>query len=151
MTQAIERARSGKPGSRAVTASARVFNRKQSSPDGLFIDGQLDCAAVHHAKHVTVGKHARVQADIQANSVVISGQLIGNIYSTGKVSLDSYSRVTGNIVCAGIVIADGARFTGRIDMEKLTNVASMSDTLVTGETIRAQKIRPHIAKPGIYA
>jgi len=143
---ATGRARVGKSGNKAVSATPQVFNRKRSTRDGLFIDGHLHCAEVHHAKHVTVGRHARVRADIQADTVVVSGQLIGNIYSSGKVSLDSYSRVMGNIVCTGIVIADGARFTGRIDMEDLSDVTTLSNALATDNAVR-----PHIAKPGIYA
>jgi len=90
--------------------------RLRSSAEGLIIDGTLECALVHHQRHLTVSKNARVEADLQASTVVVFGHLIGDIVSEGKVLLANGSDVRGDISCAGLFIEEGAQFKGQIDM-----------------------------------
>ena len=111
----------------SVIASTLLLESKHSPADGLIIEGHLECAIAHHKKHLTVGKHARVKADIQASTVTVLGQLIGDIYSDGIVSLAKGADVKGNIFCAGLLIDEGARFIGKINMEELPNKALMSN------------------------
>ncbi len=49
-------------------------------------------------------------------TVVVFGQLIGNIFSEGKVLLARGSEVQGDICCSRLHIEDGARFMGRVAM-----------------------------------
>lgn len=105
----------------------------------------------HHEKLVTVGEYGQVKADLHASTVIVLGQLTGNIYSEGMVSLARGSDVTGNIFCACVVIEDGARFKGGIDMEVLPNVEVVPAESMEFEPLRRKKSRPNIAKPGLYA
>jgi cytoskeletal protein CcmA (bactofilin family) len=135
----------------SVTASARAFKRKLRAKEGLIIEGQLECTSAHHEKQLTVGEHARVKANIQANSVVVLGQLVGDIYSEGMVSLARGADVKGNIFCACISIEGGARFNGRIDVGELPDVAVVPQAPVPDEVGHTEKTHPHVARPGIYA
>jgi len=100
-----------------VIAATWLFKDKLSPAEGLKIDGYLECTLAHHREHLTVGKHARVEADLDAHTVVVFGQLIGNIHSDGTVLLAKGSDVKGNIHCACLYIEEGARFKGQIRME----------------------------------
>ena len=100
----------------SVMASTQLVGDKPSSMDGLTIDGFLECAIAHHETHVTISERARVVADIHAGTVVVFGQLIGDILSEGKVSLAEGSVVQGDISCSGLCIEDGAQFLGRVAM-----------------------------------
>ncbi len=84
--------------------------------EGLMIDGYLSCAMAHHETHVTISEHACVEADIHARTVDIFGQVIGDIFSAGRVSLANGSDVQGDICCSCLYIEDGARFKGRVAM-----------------------------------
>jgi cytoskeletal protein CcmA (bactofilin family) len=134
----------------SVTASARSFKGKPASREGLLIEGQLQCLIAHHEKQLTVGEHARVRADIQANTVIVLGQLVGDIYSGGRVSLASGSDVKGNIFCGCIVIENGARFKGKIDTEKLPEVVAMPKESMQDKTGSTGTTAPHVAKPGTH-
>lgn len=90
--------------------------RLQLSAEGLIINGSLECAMVHHQRHLTVSKNARVEADLHASTVVVFGHLIGDIVSEGKVLLAKGSHVQGDISCAGLFIEEGAQFKGQIAM-----------------------------------
>ena len=102
----------------SVIASTRLLKGKPSMAEALIIDGHLECTSAHHEKHLIVGKHGLVKADIHAGTVVVFGQLVGDIYSEDKVSLARGSDVKGNIFCANVIMETGARFTGRIDTSR---------------------------------
>lgn len=101
-----------------VIASTRIFKSRRLATEGLIIEGHLECTTAHHQKHLTVGEHSLVKADIHASTVTVLGQLIGDIYSEGVVSLAKGSDVKGDIFCAHLFIEEGARFEGNIEMGK---------------------------------
>ncbi len=100
----------------SVIGPTLVFKGELSADEDLVIEGVIEGTIAHHKKHLTIGKQGRVRADIHASSVIVEGQLVGDIYSEGVVSLAKGADVEGDIHCGRIVMEDGARFTGRIDM-----------------------------------
>ena len=101
----------------------------------MHIEGTI----AHHDKHLTVGKQGRVKADIHASSVIVLGQLIGDIHSEGTVSLAKTANVIGDIFCRRIVMEDGARFKGKIDMGEPAKVSAVVKEPVKAETVRTKK------------
>jgi len=63
---------------------------------------------------VVVGESANVEASIQAASMVISGEVRGDLSATSKITLQKTARVTGDLRTPGIVIEEGALLEGRI-------------------------------------
>ncbi len=100
----------------SVIGPTMVFKGELSADEDLIIEGQIEGTIAHHQKHLTVGKQGRVKADIHASSVIVLGQLVGDIHSNGIVTIAKGADVTGNIYCARIVMEDGAKFKGKIDM-----------------------------------
>jgi len=100
----------------SVIGPTLVIKGELSADEDLVIEGQIEGAIAHHKKNLTIGKEGRVKADIHASSVIVEGQLVGNIHSDGVVSLSRSASVKGDIHCGRIVMEDGARFTGRIQM-----------------------------------
>ena len=99
----------------SVIGPTLVFKGELEADEDLVIEGQVEGTIAHHKKRLTVGKLGRVKADIDASSVIVEGQLIGDIHGEEVVTLASGADVTGNIFCRRIVIEDGARFNGKID------------------------------------
>jgi len=100
----------------SVIGPTLVFKGELSADEDLVIEGQIEGTIAHHKKHLTIGKQGRVKADIHASSVIVEGRLVGDIFSEGVVSLADGADVEGDIVCGRIVMEDGARFRGRIEM-----------------------------------
>ncbi len=100
----------------SVIGPTLEFKGELQADEDLVIEGQVEGTIAHHRKRLTIGKQGRVRADIDANSVIVEGQLVGDIHGDEVVSLASGADVTGNIFCRRIVIEDGAQFNGRIDM-----------------------------------
>ncbi|MDA0993031.1 MAG: polymer-forming cytoskeletal protein [Proteobacteria bacterium] len=102
----------------SVIGPTLVFRGELSADEDLVIEGTIEGTIAHHKKNLTIGTKGKVSANIHASSVLVEGQLDGDINSDGLVSLAKGSIVNGNIYCARLVMADGARFNGKIEMVK---------------------------------
>ena len=123
----------------SVIGPTLVIKGELSADEDLIIEGKIEGTIAHHKKHLTVGKQGRVKADIHASSVIIEGRLVGDIHSEGLVSLANGADVKGNIFCARIVMEDGARFAGKIDMGEPPKVVAPKKP-VQVEAVKTEKI-----------
>ncbi|MCZ6827556.1 MAG: polymer-forming cytoskeletal protein [Gammaproteobacteria bacterium] len=120
----------------SVIGPTLVFKGELSADEDLFIEGRIEGTIAHHKKHLTVGKQGRVKADIHANSVIILGKLVGDIRSDGTVTLAKGAVVEGNIFCSRIVLEEGARFNGKLEMGE-----PPKETVVPKEPLQAEPVR----------
>lgn len=135
-----------------VIGPTLVFKGELSADEDLIIEGRIEGTIAHHKMNITVGKQGRVKADIDATSVIIEGQLVGDIRSDGIVSLAKGADVEGNIFCARIVMEDGARFKGKIDMGELPKVTvpKMPEQAEPVHTEKPSKVAGKTAKSSLY-
>jgi len=137
----------------SVIGPTLVIKGELSADEDLIIEGRIEGTIAHHKKHLTVGKQGRVTADIHASSVIVEGQLVGDIHSDGMVSLAKGADVKGNIFCSNIVMENGARFTGRIDMGEPPKVSVVPKEPVQAEPVQTDRPRTvagQAAKASIY-
>ncbi len=123
----------------SVIGPTLVFKGELSADEDLIIEGHMEGTIAHHRKNLTVGKQGRVKADIHASSVIIEGQLVGDIHSDGVVSLAKGADVKGDIFCARIVMQDGARFAGKIDMGERPKIV-VAKKPVQVEAVKIDKV-----------
>jgi cytoskeletal protein CcmA (bactofilin family) len=100
----------------SVIGPTLVFKGELSADEDLVIEGTIEGTIAHHKKNLMIGKQGRVTADIHANSVIVEGELNGDIHGDGLVSLAKGATVNGNVYCTRLVMEDGARFNGKIEM-----------------------------------
>jgi cytoskeletal protein CcmA (bactofilin family) len=84
--------------------------------EDLTIEGRVEGKIDLKEHNLTIGPNGRIQAEISAKSVRVQGEVNGNVAAGEKVELAETGRVIGDIVAPRIVIADGARFKGSVDM-----------------------------------
>jgi adhesin HecA-like repeat protein len=82
------------------------------SAGSLRIDGQVK-GKIKAEGDVTLSSQSRVEADIEAQNVVVAGQFKGNIVATSKAELARGGRVEGNVTSKSLVVAEGAIFSGQ--------------------------------------
>lgn len=137
----------------SVIGPTLVFKGELSADEDLIIEGHIEGTIAHHKKHLTVGKQGRIKADIHASSVIVLGQVVGDIHSEGMVSLAKGSEVTGNISCGRIVMDDGARFKGKIDMgQQPVQVKEVNKKQAVVEAVRKEvstKVAGQTAKSSV--
>ena len=75
------------------------------------VRGKIDMTA-----DLRVGTKARVEATVHAKNVTVEGKLTGDISADDRVELVATATVDGNIKAPKIVVAEGARVRGNVDM-----------------------------------
>ena len=70
-------------------------------------------------KTLMVEESGIVKADVNVRNAVVSGIVVGNITASDSVELTDQGRVVGDIRAPRIIIVDGARFRGNVDMGDL--------------------------------
>lgn len=95
-----------------IDATTKISGKLRCS-ESIRIDGHIK-GEIHCDKTVIVGQEAIVEATIQADAVVVAGDVKGDIVAKRKVTLESSGRVSGDLSTPGIVIEEGAKLEGRI-------------------------------------
>lgn len=85
--------------------------------EDLVIQGSVKGKIELEKHHVTVGSKGYLEAEIHANNVTISGRLIGNIKSLGKVEITKEADFEGEIKAKRISVEDGAYLKAVIELE----------------------------------
>jgi len=97
-----------------------------TSEESLRLDGRVKgCLTVRDAD-LTIGQSARVEADIRGVRVLVLGTVIGGISASERIELGATARVEGHLSANTIVVTEGARFNGRIDMDRRTIAAKVA-------------------------
>lgn len=105
-----------------------------SGNSDLYIEGQaIGKIRINDAK-VTVGPQGKVQADIEAREIAVSGEVQGNLKADAKVRLGASSKVEGALLAPSIGIDDGARFRGKVEVTRAKSAsAPAADETAAGE------------------
>ena len=65
---------------------------------------------------LVVGEKAMVNATIQAESVVIMGEVVGNVRASSRIELKGAARVFGNLEAPVVILEEGVLFEGQCRM-----------------------------------
>jgi cytoskeletal protein CcmA (bactofilin family) len=84
----------------------------------LVIEGSMNGNIEMEKHNFTVGSKGRVEGQIKAQNVKISGQMIGNIRTQAKVEVTKEADFIGDIRAKSISVEDGAYFKGSIELDK---------------------------------
>ena len=87
-----------------------------SGDEDLLIQGRIDGSVELEEHSLTVGSEGRVKADVTGRVVTVEGEVQGDLKATEQVILRSAARVDGDITAPRVVLEDGARFRGLVDM-----------------------------------
>jgi cytoskeletal protein CcmA (bactofilin family) len=101
---------------RATIGRSITINGDVKGDEDLLIQGRIDGSVTLKEHAVTVGPEGEVKADIAARVITVEGKVEGNLSAQDQVVLRSASRVQGNIAAPRVVLEDGARFRGGVDM-----------------------------------
>jgi cytoskeletal protein CcmA (bactofilin family) len=120
-------------GAPCVLGPTLHFKGELYGEEDLEFQGQLE-GSIEHTRSLSIGKEGGVTGNIKAKFVIVEGRVDGDIHATESVSIRQSAKVKGNIYAPRVGIADGAQFTGSIDMShkvsvKQTSAAATSGTL----------------------
>nr|WP_275439088.1 polymer-forming cytoskeletal protein [Archangium violaceum] len=94
------------------------FEGKLTFEGQVRIDGKFN-GQIFTKDVLVIGDGARVQAEINAGTVIINGTVEGNVRATQLVELHAPARVKGNVETPALTMDRGVIFEGTSKMENL--------------------------------
>lgn len=82
----------------------------------LIFDGKLEGEIISEAGSLTLGKNSNIQGEVKTKSVVVHGNVTGNIIVSDRVELKASSQLTGDLKANRIMIEEGATFIGKSEV-----------------------------------
>ena len=138
--------RSGAPrpavGERAAIGRSITINGDVTGDEDLLIQGKVDGTVNLKQHSVTIGPEGEVRANIAARVAIIEGKVEGNIIADEQVVLRSTARVQGDIAAPRVVLEDGARFRGGVDMGEALDHAGRTASASSASAPRAASATP---------
>lgn len=102
-----------------VNIGATVFIKGEiQGSEDLAIEGEIEGKINLKDHSLHLGPKSRIRAEIFAKTITIEGDVRGDVYASERLVIKKSGRLSGNIVAPRLVLEDGARFKGTIDMEK---------------------------------
>jgi cytoskeletal protein CcmA (bactofilin family) len=95
-----------------------VIKGELNGSEDLTIEGHVE-GTIQLKEHVlTIGPNGRIKAQVFAKSVIVLGEVTGNVTASDKVDIRDNGSVDGDIAAPRVAIAEGAHFRGSIDMQR---------------------------------
>ena len=118
----------------ALLGKGSEFEGKLAFEGKVRIDGTFT-GEISTNDLLMVGDGAKVTAEISCGTVIVEGEVIGNIKATSAVELRRPAKVHGDITTPSLVIEKGVVFEGRSKMDELqsSNVVPIYATAEPGE------------------
>jgi cytoskeletal protein CcmA (bactofilin family) len=95
-----------------------VIKGELNGSEDLTIEGHVE-GTIQLRDHVlTIGPNGRIKAQVFAKSVIVLGEVTGNVTASDKVDIRDNGSVDGDIISPRVAIAEGAHFRGSVDMQR---------------------------------
>ncbi|MEM9488757.1 MAG: polymer-forming cytoskeletal protein [Myxococcota bacterium] len=104
----------GKPG--LIGKGIRITGRLRGSED-LVIQGRIEGSIALEDNHLVLERSAVVNANADIKNITVRGEMHGNSVAGDKVELCEQARVIGDIKSPRLVMRDGAKFRGSVEMD----------------------------------
>lgn len=114
--------------------------------EDLRIEGEVNGTIKLPNHSLTIGKEGRVKADAYAKTIIVDGQIDGDLYGSDCVTICASARVTGNVVASRVSVEEGAHFKGSIDMDPETVEAALGKKSGSQASSGAKSASPAAAK-----
>jgi cytoskeletal protein CcmA (bactofilin family) len=136
----------------SVLGPSLRFKGDLVADEDLVIQGQIE-GSVLHTRSLTIGAQGRMQGDIKARRITVEGTVDGDLYALESAVLRAGAIVRGNVFANKVSVAEGARFSGRIDMDNAPTVPSVTgrsaggiDTPADNSDLTDQQVGELLAK-----
>jgi cytoskeletal protein CcmA (bactofilin family) len=100
-----------------ISAGMRITGDIESG-GVIKIDGRVD-GSVIGARQILLGRGGSIHGNVEADEVVIGGDVVGSVRATNRLELQGTATVNGDIDTKSIVVMEGAQITGHVRMSEM--------------------------------
>jgi cytoskeletal protein CcmA (bactofilin family) len=95
-----------------------VIKGELNGSEDLTIEGHVEGRIELKDHALTIGPNGKIKAQVFAKSVIVLGEVNGNVTASEKVDIRDGGSVDGDIIAPRVAIAEGAHFRGSVDMQR---------------------------------
>lgn len=89
------------------------FKGELSFEKGMRLHGKLE-GKINTPGRLHVAKEAKMQADVDAGSIIVEGDVHGNLTAADRIELKQSARYEGDLTASKLVVDEGAVFKGHV-------------------------------------
>jgi cytoskeletal protein CcmA (bactofilin family) len=119
-----------------------VIKGELSGSEDLTIEGQVEGKIELRQNVLTIGPNGKIKAQVFAKSVIVLGEVVGNVSASEKVDIRDNGSVDGDLVSPRVAIAEGAHFRGSIDMQRQGGTPTKVEGKVEGKADSKVESKP---------
>jgi cytoskeletal protein CcmA (bactofilin family) len=128
-----------------------IIKGELSGSEDLTIEGQVEGKIELRQNVLTIGPNGKIKAQVFAKSIIVQGEVHGNVTATERVDIRDNGSVDGDlsaprVSAPRVAIADGAHFRGAIDMQR-QGVKADGKPESKPEAAKAAETKPPETKP----
>jgi len=82
----------------------------------LIIDGSVKGNVEMETHNFTLGPNGRIEGEVHARNISISGRMVGNVKTPGKIEITKEADFQGDIRAKTISVENGAFFKGSVEL-----------------------------------
>ena len=84
--------------------------------EDLIVHGRIEGTLTLPDNDIIVGSDGQVKANLNATKLLVEGRVIGDLSASERVVIKKSGQVEGNITAPRVVLEDGCRFKGSVEM-----------------------------------
>src|SRR5262245_21299296 len=105
-----------------------VIKGELNGSEDLTIEGHVEGTIQLKDNVLTIGPNGKIKASIYAKSVIVLGEVSGNVTASDKVDIRDNGSVDGDLIAPRVAIAEGAHFRGSVDMQRKAGQNAAKET-----------------------
>lgn len=102
----------------ATIGPSITINGDISGDEDLVIRGKIEGTVNLNKNNVVVGKDGNLKADVKAKIITVEGKVVGNLRGNEQIVIKRSGSVDGNISAPRLVLEDGCKFKGAVEMDE---------------------------------
>jgi len=100
----------------SVLGPTLVFKGELTADEDLMLKGRVE-GSITHSASLRIGEEGSVKGNIKAKHITVDGTVEGDLHGGGSVTIRETAKVIGNVFAPRVSLVEGARFSGKIDMD----------------------------------
>jgi len=120
-----------------LVGNGTVFEGSLTSKESISVEGIVK-GKVFCEGSVIIGEKGRVDADVIADTVLLGGEVNGNIVAKTKLEITTNGILRGDIKTGSLIIAEGVHFEGKCQMIRDADGTQSHEDQIENEEIKVQ-------------
>lgn len=124
----------------SIIGTSIILHGDISGDEDLVVKGKVEGTLNLPNNNIQVGPEGDVKADLKAQKISVAGKVEGNLAGSERVIIEQSGQVVGNIVAPRVVLEDGCKFKGSVEMNMdSASKAKLKDIGTTAGQSQASK------------